>query len=220
MSHPLIKKQIVKDFHDDQSILLMTIGNTFQKDEQRLIKKSRLLTEKDGVAFYDLPLSAFTENMHYKNVSAFKNIYHTDDKNQGIYWQDFAWGEILKKGNLISDFYIHNTNFDTLELSIWIEIPTFNYEPMIFNLDLSDGNKKLIQRYFLDYRNSTDLMADKIRLRTKIYTGIKDNYFKLSSNINSNSHIGTLLVKPLQTTIATVSENGEVFLDNYSMEKQ
>ena len=221
LSNQLIRKEILNQFDKEKSLLLLTIGSTFQEDELRLIDKARLLIQKDGIAFYDLPLSAFSEPEKYiQQITANGSVQYKGDSisNSKLFWKDFNYHKRFIDNEILAELSVKDIKNDTLEFSLWIEIPNFKYHQSIIRIDEFDQNGILIQRHYIDYFNSTDVLDNHIRVGTKFLCNDNTSILKICANIDANIHIGSLMIKPVHDAVFATNNKGVTFLNNFPLE--
>lgn len=219
MSHPFIEKEILKDFKDDRSILLIAVGDKFEAHEQRLINQSRVLIQTDKVTLYDLPLSAFTQQQPNTLDSPYstllKNgIQYQSSKLDNFLWKDFKGIRREKSNELIASYEIKNSNQnDDIEVSLWYDLQASHSQTVLY-ADVLNKENRIINRYICRGSSIRDIYKNMARANITIPYNSDNHIIKVVFS-GSATPLHSLLVRPSNQDIWIKKGGENKFFNNY-----
>ncbi len=224
LGNPMLEKEIIKDFKDERSILLITQGDRFQDFEERIIKKSRLLIQKGSITLYDLPISTF-EKQYPVSLEALNRLpskIHDDLEYKSSGFGSFLWKNFKNKsvsedkhpiGSFIYDK--KNTQVD-YEVSLWYHYSNKSFKNLSFYADILDAEDKIIHRYSYEPDFITDITADLVR--AKIIVPYSEQNAKIHVYFQEKTAaLHTLLIKPVSQDI-WIKQSDLEFFNNYPLD--
>ncbi|HUH74533.1 MAG TPA: hypothetical protein VLZ75_09000 [Chitinophagales bacterium] len=224
MSHPLIPKKVLGDMKDDRSLLLVTVGDQFEEDELRLLKKSRLLIKNGDVSLYDLPLNAFQHQV--PNIDSLKAVNGvrklgrlevSSRKDQNILWKNFEKIELNNKRHLLSQFELKEiANNEAIEVSLWVNISQSHAAFPILYVDVLNSSQQVIQSYECNPAYSTDVIQQQVRAQIIVPYSEQNHALKVRMDGKDQS-LNTLLIRPMLQNVWIKEEDGREFLNNYPL---
>ncbi len=236
MSDTLIAKEILKDYPNDKPLLLVAHGKKFLPDEERILKKAKLIYQKEEEALYELPLSAFNDNKEQIKLqfaaqkdSLFRfqtpNYWSTDSINNVVinHFEDGNYADALfgekalqqEAGEMVLfEGKIPNAKAGQLYLiSVWVKsddkhaaFPDFSYKQ--FNVE----NAEVAQIYY-DPKDRLDIYKDWVRADHLITVHHPDNRIKISL-VGDNIIADEFMIRPLDSNVYTKLQEEEGFLFN------
>ncbi|MCZ2393914.1 MAG: hypothetical protein LC105_08670 [Chitinophagales bacterium] len=222
LSHPLIKKQILEDIHDERSILLVTIGNHFETDESYLIQKARLLVSENNITLYDLPLSAFKQI--HPNIDSLKSLYplrsnkefqYISSSNYPIFWKQFENIKFNHSEHILAQHKLISIK-DTIEVSLWINIPKISVGfPTVF-ADIYNDKDQIIQSFPIYPINSTDIDGTRVRAKALVPYTDKQKYIVVRAKGGGQS-FGSLLIRPSHQDYWIETNDNTQYFNNFPL---
>ncbi|MCO5230741.1 MAG: hypothetical protein M9958_06260 [Chitinophagales bacterium] len=223
LSHPLIKKEILEDIKDERSILLVTIGNQFEDDEKYLIQQSRLLLSEKDLNLYDLPLSAFQQKN--PNIDSLKSIYpirkqdeiqYVGAPNSTFFWKQLNGIKINTSESILAE-YKTGARKDTLEASLWIDIPKKNIGFPTIYADIYNKEDQLIQSYQSFPSSSTDIENNQVRTKILIPYKESQSYIIIRAKGRGQS-FGSLFIRSASQDFWIETSEKQQFFNNFPIQ--
>lgn len=221
ISHPYIKKDILRNLKDDRSFLLLTVGNQFEADEQRLIQQSRLLIQEGEVSLYDVPIAAFQQQLpdlnalHKKyGIKKFDDIEVSSSNYKNFIWKNFLDKKLSSRNHLLADYHIPAALKDSIEVSIWVKIsPNQTAFPKLY-VDAYNSEHEIVQRFPIVPQNSTDIYNHQVRASIIVPTSAQYQTLKVYIS-GRDQYISSLMVKPVQQMIWVKDAYQNEYINNY-----
>ncbi|MEZ4886575.1 MAG: hypothetical protein R3E32_17720 [Chitinophagales bacterium] len=239
MSNPLIEKQILKEYPNDKPLLLVTHGKNFMPDEQRLLQKAKLIYQNDNETLYELPLSAFDNELsNAKQIFETQkdSLFHFNTPQE--YWSTDSVNNVVIQGfedgnfsgALFGDKAIHETKGELMLFegklpnakegqqyiaSVWVKsddkYAAFpDFSYKQFNLD----NAEVDQVYF-DPKERLDIYKDWVRADHVFTLQNADNPIRIVL-IAEDIVADELLIRPLSTNVYyPLSQSNRFMLNGY-----
>lgn len=224
MSDPLIHKDVIKDMKDDRSLLLVTVGDKFEEDEKRIIQHARLIMKNGTISLYDLPLSAFKQEV--PNIDSIKiangirkmdGIEVSSPKDQNILWKNFQKIKLNNKKHLLSQFELKDIpKNESTEVSLWVNILQDHAGFPILYVDVLNRNQQVIKSYECDPKYSTDVMQQKVRAKIIIPYSEDNHSIKVRMEGKEQS-LNSLLIRPLLHDVWIKDVDGQEYLNNFPL---
>ena len=223
LSDPLIPKEVIKDLKDDRSFLLVTVGNQFEEDEKRIIQQSRLILKNGDVTLYDLPLSAFKQQI--PNIDSLKAIngvrkingLNLSSSNNNILWKNFQGLNLKNKKHLLSLFDINNfPKNESIEVSLWINILQNHAAFPILYVDVLNENQQIIDSYECDPKISTDVIQQQVRAKIIVPYSAQNHRLRIRMEGKEQS-LNSLLIRPLHQAVWIKDKDGKEYFNNFPL---
>jgi hypothetical protein len=238
LSVPFIKKNITKQYNN-KPLLMAVVGDVFSDAEIRLKAKGKYLFENNGVWYYELPISAFSDSTNeIKKAVLAGNIrliehgsYLSDDSLETCVVKSFddndSYTSFFGKGSNynpegISWLYgstIPNAKDETTyEVSAWFYSDKRRPAYPVLTITQVDSLDNEISKDECNPKFSTNTFGEWVYVSTKIVLKNRTNRVYVATD-GSYATVDELMIRPTSTRVVShKSESGTFLYNNFPIE--
>jgi hypothetical protein len=236
MSSDITRKEVITEYPNSKPLLLMTVGNDFTPQEQKIIGLGKYLFAIEGIKYFELPLSAFADNQdsikkyfalyastfynsgHYRSSDSIRNVVALSFDDSKKDYAVFGPGALYSEHNNVSLY------FDTLpqakdsteyEFSIWLYADNRRPAFPTICLTQTDENGKEIVKVDLNGMRSTNTFGKWVRIDMPFFLYNRRNKVCVTGSGNYASY-DELMIRPRTIPVITAFMNDSSFMyDNF-----